>query len=89
MPKKLPFDTIAEFIHSLGERGKTAKALDINPRTLTTRLRNPATFTVAELLRVAAYGHTDLLTVTRLAERQIKNPITPPPPTLGRPTRQP
>ncbi|SMB80979.1 hypothetical protein SAMN00120144_3628 [Hymenobacter roseosalivarius DSM 11622] len=88
MPKKLPFDTIAEFIHSLGERGKTAKALDINPRTLTTRLENPGTFTLAELQRVAEYGHTDLMTVTLLAEHQMKNPIEPPAPALGRPARQ-
>lgn len=88
MPKKLPFATIAEFIHSLGERGKTAKALAINPRTLTARLENPGTFTLAELQRVAEYGHTDLLTVTLLAEHQMKNPIEPPAPALGRPARQ-
>lgn len=86
--KKAPFDTLAELIHSLGERGKTAKALDINPRTLVTRMQDPATFTVGELLKVASLTGLDLAVITGLAEYQIKNPIEPPAPLLGRPVRQ-
>ena len=65
--KKVPFDTLAELIHSLGERGKTAKALEINPRTLLTRMQDPATFTVGELLKVAGLAHVDLSVVAALA----------------------
>ena len=86
--KKVPFDNLAELIHSLGERGKTAKALEINPRTLLTRMQDPATFTVGELLKVAGLAGVDLSVVTALAEHQIKNPIEPPAPVLGRPARQ-
>ena len=86
--KKLPFDTLAELIHSLGERGKTAKALEINPRTLVTRMQDPATFTVGELLKVARLAGVDLAVVAGLAENQINNPIEPPAPVLGRPVRQ-
>lgn len=86
--KKVPFDTLAELIHSLGERGPTAKALEINPRTLATRMQYPATFTVGELLKVAGLAGVDLSVVAALAEHQIKNPIQPPAPVLGRPARQ-
>ncbi|AMJ64030.1 hypothetical protein [Hymenobacter sp. PAMC 26628] len=85
--KKFPFDTLAELIHSLGERGKTAKALEINPRTLLTRMQDPATFTVGELLKVAKLARINLSVVVALAEHQIKNPIEPPAPILGRPAR--
>lgn len=86
--KKVPYDTLAEFIHSLGERGKTAEALEINPRTLVKRMQDPATFTVGELLKVARLAGVDLSVIIRLAEYQIKNPIEPPAPVLGRPVRQ-
>ena len=88
-PKKLPFDTLADLIHSLGERGKTAEYLEINPRTLAKRMQNPATFTVGELLKVADLAGVELAVVTGLAEQQIKTPsFEPPAPVLGRPTRQ-
>lgn len=87
-PKKVPFDTLAELIHSLGERSRTAKALEINPRTLLTRMQNPATFTVGEMLKVAGLAGVDLSVVAALAEYQINNPIEPPAPALGRPARQ-
>lgn len=86
--KKIPFDNLAELIHSLGERGKTAEALEINPRTLVKRMQDPATFTVGELLKVAGLVGVDLAVVAALAEHQIKNPIEPPAPVLGRPVRQ-
>lgn len=85
--KEIPFDTLAGLIHSLGERGKMAKALNINPRTLVIRMQNPATFTVGKLLKVAALAHVNLAVVTALAENQIKNPIEPPAPVLGRSIR--
>ena len=87
--KKLPFGTLAELIHSLGERGKTAEAIEINPRTLVRRMQDPATFTVGELMKVAELVGVDLSVVTSLAEQQIKDPsFEPPAPRRGAPTRQ-
>ena len=51
-------------------------------------MQDPATFTVGELLKVAALAGLDLAVVTSLAEYQIKNPIEPPAPILGRSVRQ-
>ncbi len=88
MPKKLPFNSIAELIHSLGKRGETAKALGIEYKTLGVRMNKPESFTVAELLKVAELADSDLSAVAALAEQQIKHPVEPPAPVLGRPPRQ-
>lgn len=77
--------TIAELIHGIGGRYETAEALGMAPNTLATRMKKPEGFTLADLLAVAQLAKVDLVTVTKLAQHQIKNHIAPPTPVVGRP----
>ena len=85
MLKPSSYNSLAELIHALGMRSDTAKHIGISHNTLNVRMANPGTFTLNELVKVAELAKSDLLTMTRLAQKQMDNPVEPPAPALGRP----
>lgn len=85
MLKPLSYGSLAELIHALGMRSDTAKHIGISHNTLNVRMSKPGSFTLDELVKVAELAKSDLLTMTKLAQKQMDNPVEPPTPALGRP----
>ena len=85
MLKPSSYNSLAELIHALGIRSDTAKHIGISHNTLNVRMSNPGSFTLDELVKVAELAKSDLLTMTKLAQKQMDNPVEPPAPALGRP----
>ena len=82
VPKSLPFASISELVQQSGVL-KVAKALGIAYNTLQVRMRTPGSFTLDELTRLAELVETDLLSITRLAQKDMDNQAKP---TTDRPT---
>lgn len=63
---------------------KTIKDMPMSPTTLTNRMKNPATFTVSELSRLATLVELDFITLAKLAKQQMDTPIEVPVSERGR-----
>lgn len=80
----LPFAFLSELLHARAGRYELAAIIDVTPKTLAGRLRNPGRFTLAELLAIAQWSGQPLAVICALGARELAERPAPPTAVRGR-----